>query len=406
MFPTDEPLVLMGGLGCTVSNAGDVIITTDSGTRTYPSQVLQILAAARVPRSARELMAEVGAKATGAVAWIETTGLVASLYAHGALVAAGAARRRGESRGAAPMGRDIELHIKLLDDEPRTRVFIDAIERSVRPGDVVVDLGTGNAVLAMAAARAGAARVYAIEASPFAEVAERIIAANGYADRVRVVRGWSHQVELPERADVLVSEIIGNDPLDEGVLRYMPDAVARFLKPGGRVLPARLAVDLKLVEMPPAIAREFRVGGDRVARWSARYGFDYAPFDRFATATPRRVHRRADELASWRVLSDTFRLLDTELTGPLASENTTTIEVETSAPSETAAALLWATIELPGAGGPEPFVCGGHWRMPVTLLPEHSAARRWQVTATWGALRSGMELDVVPALEGARSGDS
>jgi protein arginine N-methyltransferase 1 len=394
MFPTDEPLSLLAGLGCTVSAAGDVIITTGEGARTYPSQALEILAAARLPRTARELIAEVGAKASGAIAWIETTGLVASLYGHGALVAADVAHRRSEPRSAAPMGRDIELHIKLLDDEARTRAFIDAIERSVRPGDVVVDLGTGNAVLAMAAARAGAARVYAIEASPFADVAERIIAANGYADRIRVVRGWSHQIELPERADVLVSEIIGNDPLDEGVLRYMPDAVARFLKPGGRVLPARLAVDLRLIEMPPAIAREFRVGGDRVARWSARYGFDYAPFDAHAATTPRRVYRRADELAGWRVLSATHRLLDTELTSSLAAENTTTIDIEAFAASATAALLLWATIELPGASGSMPFVCGGHWRMPVTLLPAHSSARSWVITATWGPLRSGIELDV------------
>ncbi len=42
-----------------------------------------------------------------------------------------------------------------------------------------LDIGTGSGVLAIAATRAGARRVYAVEASDIAEVAERVFAANG-----------------------------------------------------------------------------------------------------------------------------------------------------------------------------------------------------------------------------------
>jgi hypothetical protein len=54
--------------------------------------------------------------------------------------------------------------------------------------------------------------VYAIEASEIANVAEQVIRANGLSDRITVLRGWSTHVDLPERADILVSEMIGNEP--------------------------------------------------------------------------------------------------------------------------------------------------------------------------------------------------
>ena len=64
--------------------------------------------------------------------------------------------------------------VKMLNDRARTDAFIRAIEATVRPGDVVVDLGTGTGVLALAAARAGARRVYAIEASGVGRAARSV----------------------------------------------------------------------------------------------------------------------------------------------------------------------------------------------------------------------------------------
>jgi precorrin-6B methylase 2 len=392
----DEPLSLAAGVTYSVTAPDEIEITVRERARTYPATVLAILAVASEGRTLRELIAVVGAQAKGTVGWIETTSLAASLVEDGVLVPVGSATGPVTDTPRFRNNREIEMHIELLDDEVRTRAFIGALEHAVRPGDVVVDLGTGNGILAMAAARAGAARVYAIEASPFAAVTEHVFAMNGYADRIRVVRGWSHQVELPERADVLVSEIIGNDPLGEGALRYMPDAAARFLKPGGRVVPTGLAVDMHVLEMPVDDARKHRVGADRLAQWRSSYGFDFGPFDVHAALAYRRVFRRANALATWRVLAEPRRLFSAELAGTLASETTTTVEVETSAPCETATLVLSAVLDMPGAIGGHAFICGGHWRWPVTLLPAQPATRRWRVTATWGALRSGVNLQVDP----------
>ncbi len=93
-------------------------------------------------------------------------------------------------------------HARTLHDDRRTGDYLAALAAAVRPGDVVLDLGTGRGVLAIAAVRAGARRVYAVEASDIAEVAERVFAANGVQDRVELIVGWSRQIELPEPADL------------------------------------------------------------------------------------------------------------------------------------------------------------------------------------------------------------
>src|SRR3954454_16113224 len=81
----------------------------------------------------------------------------------------------------------VRLHGAMLDDRRRTRSFIAAIEAAVRPGDVVVEIGTGTGVLAVAAARAGARRVYALESANMAAWARRIFAANRVSDRATLV---------------------------------------------------------------------------------------------------------------------------------------------------------------------------------------------------------------------------
>ena len=58
------------------------------------------------------------------------------------------------------------------------------------------------------------------------------MARNGVQDGVTLIRGWSREIELPERADLLVAELIGNEPFEEEVLETTLDARRRLLKPG------------------------------------------------------------------------------------------------------------------------------------------------------------------------------
>jgi SAM-dependent methyltransferase len=134
------------------------------------------------------------------------------------------------------------LHLTLLDDGGRTRAFDRALAESVRPGDVVADLGCGTGILSLLALKHGAARVYAVEEHPIAELARKTAGENGMEDRLILVRGRSQEVRLPERVDVVVSETLGNAALDEDILDLMADARRRFLKPGGRMIPSEVGL--------------------------------------------------------------------------------------------------------------------------------------------------------------------
>lgn len=180
--------------------------------------------------------------------------------------------------GQVPVSQDaLALHGMLLDHRSRTEAYIQAVRAAVRPGDVVVDLGSGTGVFGVAALRAGAARVYAIEASPMAALVRRVAAANGVADRMTVVRGWSHGIRLPEPADLVVSELVGNEPLAEGILGTTADAVRRLLRPGGRLVPSGLRILATPMQVPPAVRRSAVVGPERVRRWQEWYGMDFGP---------------------------------------------------------------------------------------------------------------------------------
>jgi protein arginine N-methyltransferase 1 len=138
------------------------------------------------------------------------------------------------------LGWGDDFHELLLGDEVRMRAYRRAIHEVVEPGDVVVDVGTGTGVLARWALEAGAARVYGIERDPdLLDRATATAGAAGFGDRFVPLAGLSFDVELPERAELIVSEILGNLVDNEHCTRILDDAVRRFLAPGGRLLPHR-----------------------------------------------------------------------------------------------------------------------------------------------------------------------
>ena len=136
----------------------------------------------------------------------------------------------------------LDYHLSMLHDTARMDSFRRAIHASVQPGDVVVDIGCGSGVLSFMACEAGARKVYAIEGGPIIDVARELAIDNGFADRIEFLGGWSIEVGLPEPADVLISETIGNAGLDEGIVAWTFDARRRLLRPGAVLLPQRLRV--------------------------------------------------------------------------------------------------------------------------------------------------------------------
>jgi predicted RNA methylase len=135
------------------------------------------------------------------------------------------------------MYAEFEVHRTMIRDHVRTEAFRRAINAVVRPGDVVLDVGAGSGILSVFAARARAARVYAVERTSIAVLAEQLAAANEVADIVKVIHGDVMGIELPEQVDVIVSEWLGGFGIDEGMLAPVIAARDRWLKPGGVMIP-------------------------------------------------------------------------------------------------------------------------------------------------------------------------
>ena len=146
-----------------------------------------------------------------------------------------------------PMYTEFEVHRTMIHDRVRTEAFRNAIEAVVRPGDVVLDVGSGSGILSVLAAKAGAARVYSVEETSIAVLAQELAVANDVGDIVRVVQGDAMELEPPERVDVVVSEWLGGFGIDEGMLVPVIAARDRWLKPGGSMIPSSVTAWAALV---------------------------------------------------------------------------------------------------------------------------------------------------------------
>jgi SAM-dependent methyltransferase len=135
-----------------------------------------------------------------------------------------------------------------LVDSRRTEAFRAAIRATVRPGDVVVDAGSGSGILALLAADAGAEVVFAVELDPFlASCLERTVRANDLSGTIRVVNGDIRTAPLPAPVDVFICEM-----LDTGLLEEMQAVVTDTLRARGiladttRMIPRRYDTFLEL----------------------------------------------------------------------------------------------------------------------------------------------------------------
>jgi len=154
-------------------------------------------------------------------------------------------------------------HFGIVRDHARNEAFEQALIGAVTPMSRVLDIGTGTGLLAMMAARAGARDVITCEKNAaVAAAAADVIAANGFADRIRLVDRHSSDLDLESDlggpVDVLVSEIVSNDIVGQGCLPVMEQAAA-WLAPDGRMIPEAGTVRVALAWSETAEQRRMGV---------------------------------------------------------------------------------------------------------------------------------------------------
>jgi type II protein arginine methyltransferase len=195
-------------------------------------------------------------------------------------------------------------HFPMMADAARNDAYDQALRRAA-PGRRVLDIGAGSGLLAMMAARAGAAKVTTCEVVPaIAAAAREIIEANGLAGSITLHAKRSDQLKIGQdlwaRANVLVTETFCSGLLTEGVLPTIEHAREHLLTPDAVVIPQRAA------------ARGYLIGGPSVeaqAYASQAAGFDLSRFNLFASS---KFGLHLDRLPH-DILSDDFEILSFDL---------------------------------------------------------------------------------------------
>lgn len=356
-----------------------------------------VLEAFRTATTMAKALESLGSRTAGMQEWIELTAMITTFARLGILQDPSAA-----APTLNPDGRRFDgayAHVRMLDDRTRTERYQAAIRAVVRPGDVVVEIGTGTGVLAVTAAQAGAERVYAIEASRIGDSARRVFADNGVADRITLVEGLSSRVSLPERCDVLIAEIIGRDPLEEEVLEFTRDAVTRFLKPGGRLVPSTFELLAVPVAMPGDVRRHWTFTTEAADEWRARYGIDFSSLTDSSARSWWKLTVSPRRLAEFPVLADPIMLLQRDLAAVAGVGFSATARGRATADGELGAIALAFRIGLaPGIEldtdprHPRPDNSWDHlvWGMPVPL----SVRRGDQIEVTVRHREDGPPIDV------------
>lgn len=138
-----------------------------------------------------------------------------------------------------------EWHVSMMRDEVRNIAFRSALQGINWKGKTVLEIGTGAGLLAMMIAKSGAEHVFTCESNTvLANGSLKIIRDNKLEDKITVIPKKASEVvvglDLPQHADILVTETLGSDFLSESILSILDDARDRLLSPGALVIPARV----------------------------------------------------------------------------------------------------------------------------------------------------------------------
>lgn len=151
----------------------------------------------------------------------------------------------------------IEYHRTLIADTARNEAFFRALKSVIERGKTVVaDIGAGTGLLGLMASKLGAKEVFLFETAEVAGVAAQVLKANK-AKRCHLIPCHSSEFHDKLSVDVVVSETLGNYALEENIIATLADARARFLRPGGAIIPSRIEQHVAPV-VSPRIDTELR----------------------------------------------------------------------------------------------------------------------------------------------------
>jgi protein arginine N-methyltransferase 1 len=296
----------------------------------------------------------------------------------------------------------IEYHRTLVADRLRNAAFHEALSRVVVKGKTTVaDIGTGTGLLAFLAAGLGAKKVWAYEAAEIGAVAVRLKALNKMR-AVELIPGRSTEIIEPERADVVVTETLGNFALEEFLVETMNDARARYLKPGGILIPGAVE-QFACPVIGPRIRDDLCVW-DRIG-----YGLDFSPAREMSLNNVYIRTLKPDELLDGGASAQRWDRVDFSEKNRLSRRGT--MRFEAPAAFTVHGLAVWWTAELvPGVSlTTSPLAPPTHWEQlffpalePIAVEPGDTLVAEIRARSTEEA---GTDLAWTFSVSGAKGGE-
>jgi predicted RNA methylase len=139
---------------------------------------------------------------------------------------------------------DLGVHEDMVRDFVRTNTYRKAIEEYSKyfKNKVVLDVGAGTCILSIFCAKAGARKVYAVEASDIVYQAKKVIEENSFQHVITTFHSKIEDIILPEKVDIIVSEWMGYFLLFENMLSSVIYARDHWLQEGGIILPGQAKI--------------------------------------------------------------------------------------------------------------------------------------------------------------------
>ena len=265
-------------------------------------------------------------------------------------------------------------HFPMMNDEERNKAYADALELAVRDGDFVLDIGTGSGLLSLMAAASGAEMVTTCEMSKtIAEAATQIIESNGYKEKISVLNKKSTNLvigdDLPQQADLIISEILSSELVGEGVRATVLDANKRLLKKGGRTIPQSGKIRIALVDNSQEIFNKTSIASVQ--------GFDLS---RFNSISPKKLTSKLrDKPVLLSNPTDAFHINLTDTEGTVEQEKIIKLQVKQD--GLCVGLIQWIWIHLYGDIEYEnkPGENDSHWHTPIYLFDEPVVAKKGDV---------------------------
>lgn len=180
----------------------------------------------------------------------------------------------------------------MINDSGRMQPYVQALKQAIKPDSIVLDIGTGTGIFALLACQFGAKKVYAIEPSNAIHLAKEIAKINDYINKIDFIQNISTEIDLPEKADIIISDLRGVLPLFNNHISSIIDARKRFLASNGVLIPQEDLIYGGIVSVPE-IEQEYS------SPWLENvYNLDMKPALKYMKNTWTKARIRKEELIS------------------------------------------------------------------------------------------------------------